>query len=237
VNERLQVLGTLILHIGWHRTASTSIQQALCESRDRLLQQGVLYPLTGLHVGAHHSIAWGVTGMPIKGWGHLPDFQNLLDQLAEEIRLTCCDNVIISSEDLRLIVNQPADAPSRGRLIQLLALFSEVKVLCCVRHQASELESSYRFLVGWEHGLMTSSFHDFVVRRTFSHDFIYANTERFFCDLRPDLQFVFWSFSEAIASGSILDRFFDVAGLKQTAPMEPRLNVALSREATLAILE
>ena len=182
MNERLQVLGTLILHIGWHRTASTSIQQALCESRDRLLQQGVLYPLTGLHVGAHHSIGWSVTDQPIKDWGHLHDFQDLIDQLAEEIRSTACDIVVISTESLRLIVNQTTDAPGRAKLKKLLTLFSQVKVLCCVRHQVPQLESSYRFLVGWEHGLMTSSFHDFVARRTFSHDFIYANTERFFCD-------------------------------------------------------
>ncbi|MFM7640674.1 MAG: hypothetical protein ACKO45_03890, partial [Cyanobium sp.] len=162
---------TLILHIGWHRTASTTIQQALLDSRDLLINQGVLYPLTGLYGGAHHSIGWGVTEQPIKVWGHLPDFQNLVDQLAEEIRSTSCDIVIISTESLRLIVNQKADAAGHVKLTQLFALFSQVKVLCCVRHQAPQLESSYRFLVGWEHGLMTDSFRSFVKEQTLSPDF------------------------------------------------------------------
>ncbi|MEY4352746.1 MAG: hypothetical protein RLZZ609_987 [Cyanobacteriota bacterium] len=178
-----------------------------------------------------------MTGLPIKGWGHLPEFQGLLNQLAEEVRSTSCEFVIISTEDLRLIANQPADAPSRDKLIQLLALFSEVKVLCCVRHQAPQLESSYRFSVGWKYGSMTGSFSDFVKELILWPDFVYARTEQFFCDLRPDLRFIFWSFSEAIASGNIVNYFFKVAGLKQSAPMDRRLNGTLSREATLAILE
>lgn len=192
MNQRLRILTTLILHIGWHRTASTTIQQALLDSRDLLINQGVLYPLTGLYGGAHHTIGWGVTEQPIKGWGTLvPDFQNLIDQLAEEIRSTSCDSVIISTESLRLIVNQKADAPGRVKLTQLFALFNKVKVLCCVRHQAPQLESSYRFLVGWEHGSMTGSFRNFVKEQTLSPDFIYTHTEQYFCDLRPDLHFIF----------------------------------------------
>lgn len=179
-----------------------------------------------------------MTERPIKDWGNLPDFQKLVDQLAEEIRSTACDIVIISTEALRLIVTQPADARGRGRLIQLLALFDEVRVMCCIRHQAPQLESGYRFLVGWGQELMTDSFREFVKKKTLSLDFIYSNTERYFCGLRSDLRFQFWSFSEAVASGNVIDRFFHVAGIEMiTYPVEVRVNEAPSREATLAILE
>jgi hypothetical protein len=236
-NERLQILTTLILHIGWHRTASTTIQQALHGSRDLLLKQGVLYPLTGLYGAAHHSIGWSVTDQPIKDWGHLHDFQDLIDQLAEEIRSTACDIVVISTESLRLIVNQTTDAPGRAKLKKLLTLFSQVKVLCCVRHQVPQLESSYRFLVGWKHGLMTISFRNYVREKMLLPDIIYASTEQYFCDLRSDLRFVFWSFSEAIASGNVVDHFFNVAGIDHTKTLAQGLNGTLGREATLAILE
>lgn len=227
----------LILHIGWHRTASTTIQQALLDSRDVLINQGVLYPLTGLYGGAHHFIGWGVTEKPIKAWGQPPAFQNLIDQLAEEIRSTACDIVIISTESLRLIVNQKADAPGRIKLTQLFALFSEVKVLCCVRHQAPQLESSYRFLVSWQPESTTYSFRDYVKQKTILPDFNYANTEQYFCNLRPDLRFKFWSFSEAVSSGNVVNNFFKVAGIEPTTPLAQGLNGTLSREATLAILE
>lgn len=226
----------LILHIGWHRTATTTIQHALHDSRELLVRKGVLYPLTGLHGSSHHSIAWGVTERPINGWGSTPDFQNLVDQLTEEIRSSACDTVIISTEALRQVVYQPNRGPGRSRLTQLLALFSDVRVLCCVRHQAPQLESSYRFLVGWEHNLQTDSFREYVNKLPLSQ-FIYADTEQFFCDLRPDIRFQFWSFSEAVASGNVIDRFFDVAGIEKCYPVQLRVNGALSREATLALLE
>lgn len=197
----------------------------------------MLYPSTGLFHGAHHSIAWGVTGRPTKGWGSLPNFQIMVDQLAEEIRSTACDVVIISTEALLLVVNQPTDASGRGRLAQLLALFDEVRVLCCVRHQAPQLESSYRFLVGWEHGMVEDSFREYVNRQISLPEYTYVKTEQFFRGLRPDIRFQFWSFSEAVASGNVIDRFFDLAGLEKSYPVQLHVNEALSREACLAILE
>ena len=52
----------LLLHVGTHKTATTSLQAALVASSGELASDGTLYPETGrIHFG-HHNIAWGLIG-------------------------------------------------------------------------------------------------------------------------------------------------------------------------------
>jgi len=228
---------SLILHIGGHRTASTSVQHSLGRSRRFLRRQGVLYPKTGLHNSAHHSIARAVTGSSIPGWSHDPPFHELLKRLTIEVKTSGCERVIMSTETLANVVNVAERSVCVTRLTHLLALFDEVKVLCCVRHQVPRIESFYRFLVGWEVSGLKVAFPDFVEKQCKLPSLNYANISNFFRDLRPDLDFQFWSFSEAVASCGVVRRFCQVAGIDQLYRGEYQLNESLSREAVLAILE
>jgi hypothetical protein len=234
---------SLILHIGKPRTATTSVQQSLYRSRGFLRRQGVLYPTTGLTNGAHHRIGWGVLigwgirRRSIETWGDVPLFDELLKRLAAEVRASGCEHVIMSTEVLDHVLNVADAVAVRHRLIQLLALFSKVKVVCCVRHQVPWMESFYRFHVGWDVSELKVAFPDYVERQGKLPGSNYANTSNFFRDLRPDLDFQFWSFSEAVASCGVLRRFYQVAGIDQLYRGECQLNESLSREAVLAILE
>jgi hypothetical protein len=228
----------LLLHIGSYRTGSTAVQQSLLRSRRFLRQQGILYPFTGLHDdGAHHRIAWRVTGRGITGKRDTRAFENVFDELAAEIRWSKAATVIISTEVLMAVVDQAADEAVRQRLGRLLSLFSEVDVLCCVRHQAPLLESLYRFMVAWPVSASTDSFPTRVAEWLEQPHLVFACSERFFRELRPECGFRFWSFAEAVASGSIVKRFYEVAGIAEAYRGERRLNAAVSREATLALLE
>ena len=227
---------SLILHIGRHRTGSTSIQQSLYRSRDYLKSKGILYPATGLHHEAHHSIGWSVLGTSHHGLGDIPPLEPLLHQLSEEVRSTKCEHVIISTETL-VQLNDPANPATRKRLQQLLALFSTVKVVCCVRDQAKTIESEYRFQVAWKATRLKESFSDFARKRMSSPGLSNSDYEDYYLSLKPNIVFQFWSFSEAVASGNPVRRFFHVAGLEQGYRMEAWINESLSREAALAILE
>jgi hypothetical protein len=57
----------LLLHIGPHKTGTTTLQYAFDALRYVLLRAWVYYP-RGLHSsGAHHAFAWQVLGRPL-GW-------------------------------------------------------------------------------------------------------------------------------------------------------------------------
>lgn len=228
----------LLLHIGSYRTGSTAVQQSLLRSRRALRGHGILYPTTGLHDdGAHHRIGWSVTGRGLTGGWDAPPFDAILDGLAAEMRAAGADTVIISTETLMPIVDQAADEAVRRRLNRLLSLFSGVDVVCCVRHQAPLMESLYRFLVAWPVTATTDEFPDSVAAWVPQPHLSFANTAAFFRELRPDCGFRFWSFAEAVASGSLVRRFYDVAGIGEVYRGERRMNAAVSREATLALVE
>ena len=228
----------LLLHIGSYRTGSTAVQQSLLRSRRLLRRHGILYPRTGLHVdGGHHRIAWSVTGRGITGERDTRSFDDVFDELAAEIRVARAATVIVSTEVLMAVVDQAADEAVRQRLGRLLSLFSDVDVLCCVRHQAPLLESLYRFMVTWPVSASTDSFPACVAAWLEQPHLAFTSSERFFRELRPECGFRFWSFAEAIATGAIVRRFYDVAGVGEAYRGEQRLNAAVSREATLAMLE
>jgi hypothetical protein len=54
----------LIIHPGFHKTGTTSLQQALASSRESLMKEGFYYPKIG--GGAQHRAAWAVIE---KTWG------------------------------------------------------------------------------------------------------------------------------------------------------------------------
>jgi hypothetical protein len=175
----------------------------------------VLYPTTGLTNGAHHRIGWGVLigwgirRRSIETWGDVPLFDELLKRLAAEVRASGCEHVIMSTEVLDHVLNVADAVAVRHRLIQLLALFSKVKVVCCVRHQVPWMESFYRFHVGWDVSELKVAFPDYVERQ----------------GKLPG------------SNCGVLRRFYQVAGIDQLYRGECQLNESLSREAVLAILE
>jgi hypothetical protein len=134
----------LLLHVGTHKTGTTSLQAALAASSGALASNGTLYPETGrINVG-HHNIAWGLIGDerfdPAAGY---------LDELAEEIRTRRPTRVVLSSEDFEYLYDR------EDRLVQLRGLARRLGykpvVVIALRDAASYVESLYSELVA--HGL------------------------------------------------------------------------------------
>ena len=125
------------LHIGTHKTGTSSIQSALYNSRAELARQGFLYPLTGIPPGifGHHNISWAVTADP-----RYQRQNGTVDELLDEIGSSDQD-VILSSEDftcaLRCLANLRSfiECLKQGGLRIIIVLY--------LRNQVDYFHSAY----------------------------------------------------------------------------------------------
>ena len=127
---------TIYVHIGPHKTGTTSIQHALLVNQDILKKRGVLCPQTGRpwhNSAATHNLAWQLrnpNGVRFK------KNDGTWDELLEEIRTTRrIDKVLLSSEDFCLL-----------RLEQFQAMGEhlrdyDTKIILYLRRQDQALQS------------------------------------------------------------------------------------------------
>ena len=86
---------SLIIHIGLHKTGSTSIQDYLLNNSDELMENHrILYPCSGLVTNAHDSIAWQF----VRRYQHKPQDPRALNSLMRELEEVEYDTAILSSE-------------------------------------------------------------------------------------------------------------------------------------------
>lgn len=105
----------LIVHIGFHKTASTFLQSLLNENHAALAERGIWYAPCPQDCPEHHPIAWALMG------GDTGPFQTMLRDAATN----GCHTVLFSSEELECVPfnQQLAD------LIESTALASGVKTI------------------------------------------------------------------------------------------------------------
>lgn len=130
-------MARIILHIGTHKTATTHIQDSLHANRKRLKQHGVIFPHIGQTRGQHGlASAWIKLPMPYS----LTDAERSWKRLAR-VYGRGDHTVVVSSEELSRL------RPHRVNMAQLrdwLQGFDEIRILCCLRNQASFLQSVYQ---------------------------------------------------------------------------------------------
>src|SRR5215475_6519782 len=117
------------VHIGTHKTGTTSIQATFGGSPVELAKGGLLYPKSGIPPGhfGHHNIAWELSDD--SRFDH--SFGTICDLLTE-IRATD-QNIIISSEDLECAAwNRSRFA---GLINQLKECGLEVLIVIYLRNQ------------------------------------------------------------------------------------------------------
>lgn len=130
-------MARIVLHIGTHKTGTTSIQDSFHANRALLKQHGVIFPRVGQTRGQH-----GLAS----AWINLPFPYRLLNAKRSWQRLARVygprdGTVFISSEELSRLRPRRVDM---AQLRDWLAEFDEVKILCCLRNQASFLQSVYQ---------------------------------------------------------------------------------------------
>lgn len=126
---------TLYLHIGLHKTASTTIQRGLSENREKLRKNGYLVPEKGCpwpEFAGHHNIAWEYMGDQ-----RYLDRSGNTKKLVAEINRSKCRNVIVSSEDFEFL-----NPDQREELKAALSEY-KVKVVIYLREQSVLFKSVY----------------------------------------------------------------------------------------------
>ena len=128
----------LILHVGFHKSGTTALQESFFVQRDELLTQGILYPTTGKK--AHHRAVWGLAG---KRWGWKDNGGETTPystwaRMAKLINSSKAQSVVLSSEFFSEL--------SKERIFQIKQAVAtrEVKVLFTLRPLAKLLGSSYQ---------------------------------------------------------------------------------------------
>ncbi|UWQ19639.1 hypothetical protein [Jannaschia sp. M317] len=128
----------VVLHIGTHKTATTTIQDTFWENSDLLAKHGVIYPRLG-RVTGHHGLAYD--------WANLPPIYKLED--GSEAALRALNDtyahqpvtLFLSSEEFSR--GDPKGATDFAALRACLGDFDEIEVICALRPQWEFIQSIY----------------------------------------------------------------------------------------------
>jgi hypothetical protein len=151
---------TCILHIGTHKTGTTSLQAMLSLNRAAFAATGVYFPPVGMtqEYSGNHKIAWDLMS---------GNFSNHVEDFLTALRVSPLPVAIASSEDLSLL------HPDPGTFAKLSALIGEcgyrTKVIVYLRAQAPFAESMYAERI--KHGdikRLSDYLHEILTTGTFS---------------------------------------------------------------------
>ena len=129
----------VFLHIGYPKTGTSSIQFALNQNVEALIDIGVCYPHTGKISwnGAHHLLTNSINELADFD---KPGVRQLFVQLRAEIERSPCGLVILSSEDfVRLFMHVSG---ALGRFSEWFSNY-DYRFVCFLRNTSSFLESMY----------------------------------------------------------------------------------------------
>jgi hypothetical protein len=131
----------LFIHIGAHKTGTTSLQHYFRHHGAELLAQGVLYPESCNYQFAQHRLAFALRGMVDPARQDRPQFEEESAALLQEISSSDCRRVLVSSEEF---FSLPAAALAR---LGTLARDFEVHVIAVLRRPDRLFESMYNQMV------------------------------------------------------------------------------------------
>ena len=132
----------LYLHIGFHKTGTSAIQEYLSGKRDLLAAQGIYYPESyDRRYPGHVDLSWALDGdRPWWSTVSEEDADNVLEYYSERMSATRCDSVILSSEDFSLL-----GYGGKAAITKVKDYFSrfDVQVVAYVREPAQFILSLY----------------------------------------------------------------------------------------------
>ena len=153
----------IYIHIGWHKTGTTSVQDFLLKNRKVLREvQRIYYPAEGMLICAHHTIAWAFQNKKTSPWGPIEIPGGGAEEFIDEIRaaadLNRCDTVIISSEEFCTFNNNEIKA----LYASLVKNKFEAVIVGYIRRQDQIIESAYNMEVKWWGSRLTQSFSEYI---------------------------------------------------------------------------
>ncbi|WP_417606580.1 hypothetical protein [Primorskyibacter flagellatus] len=131
-------MSKLILHVGTHKTATTSIQNILALNRKMLAKHGFIFPKLGTESGQHGLVTDWITLPPQYQYeeGSVSAWKTLVRDYANTDK-----TVFVSSEEFSR--GDPKQRINLADIRELCSEFDEFQVICCIRNQVSFLQSIY----------------------------------------------------------------------------------------------
>ncbi len=128
----------LVVHIGMHKTGTTSIQRMLNRDRIALMRQGIYVPLTGKTTpkSAHHNLASALVGDV-----RFDPSLGSVDDFVAEVSAIEAPTVVITSERFDQMERVAANYRSLGDLAERLS--RDLVVIAFVRDHVSAMNSHY----------------------------------------------------------------------------------------------
>lgn len=147
----------IIIHIGQHKTGTTSIQYCLHENRNHHIKNGLYIPLKvgGKYDRSHYKL--GIYGLSAKRFSHQKrkpiDKTKLKNALINEIefhyneaKALGCKNIIYSSEDLYLLNSEEEYRDIKNLFNNIPA---QIDCICCFREKESYIKSYANTIKRW----------------------------------------------------------------------------------------
>jgi hypothetical protein len=125
-----------VVHIGTHKTGTTSFQAMIARNEEYFAKQGLSYPAAGRIGDTHHNLAWELHGDE----RYDPAAGSLAD-LVHELRQVDQRAVLLSSEDFECLYRRPESLRSMRASLQALGYDTHVVVV--LRQPSEYLESLY----------------------------------------------------------------------------------------------
>lgn len=214
----------LILHIGTHKTGSTSIQNFFYINRDLFMKEGLFYPKYKGSGTGHKNIAW------LARKGHAERLSDELLLLIQSARDNGCENVLISAEGLEFVRNK--------MILSLFQVFDSVCVVVFIRSQDELLESEYnQHVKDYNHRFDNDIFH-FYMYHDWDVRFDYFKLLDTYSDVFGQSNVCAYNYNKSLSS-SIYELVYNkVLGSKSISPRFPDQgdkNVSISNMATIYI--
>ena len=160
----------LIIHIGTHKTASTSIQKYLIDNATALLADNIDYLPQLTTWSAHHSLGWvfGDRDDAIKKYCANDSNKDIIHVFANAVNKSKADKIVISSETLFRVKN----CKKLERFKELLNKEITVKVIVYLRKQSKFLKSWYSELTTATYAKRSASFYSYFKNPQYELDYL-----------------------------------------------------------------
>ena len=217
-NQASAMKKTLLIHIGWHKTATTVIQSYLARHRKQLVRYGVCYPVIevrSVYGRIKHCDFYASIVNELSPGGKKYDvgpFDELFHRSLKEIRASGCPWAIISDEGF--------SAPNPGiaqRMARYRDHFDEIKIVAYLRRQDLFLESFYAQIIRQEVSRAGAPFDKFMQRPDTRKRLDYAMVLDWWADEFGGESIVVAPFEPHIMVPDPVTHFFHLTGLPAAA--------------------
>jgi len=129
-------LKTVILHVGRHKTGTSSLQSFFSENSEILTRYDILYPMSGRRGGAHHLLAETFSGAAVKNYssGFSPLDFDVVKAIRREIDGAKEETVLVSSEAFQNV---------NPKTVQKIFSGYTLRIVMYLREQSVYLRSAY----------------------------------------------------------------------------------------------